>query len=46
MNIIQELLAPMNLSFMILMLILFLVSLWKILKNPKESSTIPNSIAA
>lgn len=46
MNIIQELLAPMNLSFTVLMLILFVISLIKITRNPKESSTIPNSIAA
>lgn len=46
MNITQELLAPMNLIFTIFMFILFLISLWKIKKKPKESSTIPNSIAA
>lgn len=46
MNIIQELLSPMNLSFTILMLVLWITSFWKILRNPKESTTIPNLIAA
>lgn len=46
MNIIQELLSPMNLGFTILMLVLWVTSIRKILRNPKESSTIPNLIAA
>lgn len=46
MNIIQELLSPMNLGFTIFMLVLWVTSIRKILRNPKESSTIPNLIAA
>lgn len=41
----MKLLTPMNLTFTVLMLVLFMISLWKIRRNPKESSTIPNSIA-
>ncbi len=45
-NILEQLLTPMNIFFGIFMLGLFIYSGIKILLKPKESTTIPNLIAA
>lgn len=45
-NILQQLLTPMNIFFGLFMLGLFIYSCIKIFLRPKESTTIPNLIAA
>lgn len=45
-NILQQLLTPMNIFFGLFMLGLFIYSCIKIFLKPKESTTIPNLIAA
>lgn len=45
-NILQQLLTPMNIFFGLFMLGLFIYSCVKIFLRPKESTTIPNLIAA
>lgn len=45
-NTLQQLLSPMNIFFGVTMVLLFFWSLFRIIKNPKESTTIPNLIAS